>query len=486
LESYLKKNQELLERNSKNLENYLDLQSSIITKKLKDYDVSKMVIKESKESHEKPINDLKKDLLTNNTSMGPVNYAKEIERKKKIFMTENIEEANESERTPKKIREATKFIAQRNTRYDNNLTESSQVPELTSKIRKNQGMNLLKSNSMKKLKHLDTNQVIEDCDVEMTNYQNLTIEEDQSQSQSQGDKSVSVILQKKINEFMTNKTDSQTSYSRRFPRPTNETTLGSIMDFTIDKTRGRFLTQNNSKKPNLGNYQIIQNQFRTNTPSQVEKVGNSHYIKTVVQKGDAVGLGTKIEEEEGGVEMGEIMIDNQGKLKSENKSHFKNQIHQLREEQKLNELEFEKAKKNQNHDDFDLKEEEPNEELNKSIRSDLFEEKTPKKREVSKSPELLVITNDAPVKKRRFKLGKSRKSSRRPKKKQEKEVTAKVKDEKSEQKDQSEQNEQKEQSSNHVSHHTKNIDIEMPKEVPKAMEINLGFDSKCSIGILIN
>jgi hypothetical protein len=397
--------------------------------------------------------------------MTPVNYAKEMERKKKIFMTENIEEENEM--VPKKGKEVGKFIAQRNTRYDNNLTDSSQVPELTSKIRKLQGMNLIKSNSMKKLKHLDTNQVIEDCDVEMTNYQNLTIEE--NETSSNGDKTVSAILQNKINEFMTTKTDS--SYSRRFPRPTNDTTLGSIMDVTVDGGRGRFLTQINKKnnKLNLGNYQMIQNQFRTNTPSQVENVGNSQYLRTVVQRGDTIGGNweTKIEEE--GVEMGEIMIDESGKIKGEDKSYFENQVDKLKEEQKLNDLEFEKAKQNPNND---LLKEDLSEEVNKSIKSDLFED-TPKKRETSKSPELLVIENDAPVKKRTFRLGRSRKKTPKKNKK-----------EGEENKSFSNQNETA-KSSNRVSQQTKNLDIEMPQDIPKAIEIDLGFNSKFEGLILI-
>ena len=421
-----------------------------------------MVIKESAENEQRPIDQLKKDLLTNNTNTHPVNYVKEMERKKKIFMTENIEEEGESKTTGRDSREAGKFIAHRNTRYDNHLTESSQVPELTSKVRKLQGMNLIKSNSSKKLKHLDTNQVIEDCDIEMTNYQNLTIEEDENSSE--GGKRVSTILQNKINDFMTNKTDS--SYSRRFPRLTNDTTLGSIMNVTEDPGRGKFLTLNNNKV-NLGNYQIIENQFRTNKPNKKENVGNSQYLRTVVQRADTTGNNweTKIDEEEG-VEMGEIMIDESGGLKREDKSYFENQLQKLKEEQMLNDLEFQKAKKNPNNDLLH-KQEDLSEDINKSIHSDLFEDNTPKKREVSKSPELLVIGNDAPVKKRTFRLGKSRKKT--PKKK-------KRENEENDHKSTSHQNETV-KNSNRVSQQTKNLDIEMPEEVPKAIEIDLGFNS---------
>lgn len=421
-----------------------------------------MVIKESAENEQRPIDQLKKDLLTNNTNTHPVNYVKEMERKKKIFMTENIEEEGESKTTGRDSREAGKFIAHRNTRYDNHLTESSQVPELTSKVRKLQGMNLIKSNSSKKLKHLDTNQVIEDCDIEMTNYQNLTIEEDENSSE--GGKRVSTILQNKINDFMTNKTDS--SYSRRFPRLTNDTTLGSIMNVTEDPGRGKFLTLNNNKV-NLGNYQIIENQFRTNKPNKKENVGNSQYLRTVVQRADTTGNNweTKIDEEEG-VEMGEIMIDESGALKREDKSYFENQLQKLKEEQMLNDLEFQKAKKNPNNDLLH-KQEDLSEDINKSIHSDLFEDNTPKKREVSKSPELLVIGNDAPVKKRTFRLGKSRKKT--PKKK-------KRENEENDHKSTSHQNETV-KNSNRVSQQTKNLDIEMPEEVPKAIEIDLGFNS---------
>jgi hypothetical protein len=472
LDTYLQNNQKLIENNHNKLEDYLELQSSILTKKLKDYDVSKMVMKETPE---KQLDSLKNDLLTNNTSMTPVpvqtqvNYKKEMEKKKKIFMTEMVEEELENEKK-KPLRPTAKFIEQRNTRYDNNLTDSSQIPELKSNIGKKQGMNLMKSNSMRKYKHLDTNEVIDNCDVEMTNFKNMTIKE---QDSSVHNRTASQIIQNKLNDYMTQNT--QTSVSKNFPRPTDDTTLGSIMDIPEEEARKRFLTLNKQSQQNqLANYQMIQNQFRTNIKNDPqENVGNSQYLRTVVHGNDGFtdNWGTRIEEEEG-VEMGEIMMDNSGSLKMTGQTDFNEKLEQLKRDQD-EKVVMGEAKKNSNYDS-PVKREDLSETLGKSIHSELFEDSTAKKKkkERSKSPELLVIIDDAPVKKRKFRLGKSRKKT--PKKKVKEEEASQVKE-----KPEEEKHGEKESRENKEGD-TKNINISMPKGI----ELNFGFESKFKINIM--
>ena len=465
LDSYLEKNKNLLKRNQDQLENYLDLQSSILTKKMKDYDVSKMVIKDS--NAQKPSEVLRKELLTNNTSVSNQNRVfleKEIEKKRRLFMTEKDKEEETKQPTAK-------FIAQRNTRYDNNLTDSSQIPELRSKIRKKQGMNLIKSNSMRKYKFMDTNQLIEDADEQMTNFQDITI--DETEIQSEMDKTNSVIIQNKLNEYMSRKTE--TSFSRRQPRATEETTLGSIMDLTNDTARGRFLTLNQKGGGTLGNYQIIQNQFMTNKPSQIEEnPGESQYLRDAVGDVDAVKneWETRIQEE--GVEMGEILLNENGQLKSQREEGFNEKVDKLREEQKLNELEFKRAKRNPDHDNL-VRREDLSVEMNKSIGSELFDENTPKKEKSGKSPELLIILDEKPVRKRVFRLGKNRKKT--PKKVRKSQEIPEVETQ-NEEKSMKKVEKEKDLSQKNV----KNIDIQMPKEepkdVPKAVELNIDFGSK--------
>ena len=59
---------------------------------------------------------------------------------------------------------------------------------------------------------------------------------------------------------------------------------------------------------------------------------------------------------------------------------------------------------------------------NNSIKIDLFKEESPIEREVNKNPELLVFDNDAPVKKRKFNLGRNRKKTPKKSKKQKEEI----------------------------------------------------------------
>lgn len=462
----------------------MELQSSILTKKLKDYDVSKMVMKESPE---KQLSNLKKDLLTNNTSMTPipmqtpVNYKKELEKKKKMFMTEMVDEDLENNRS-KKAKPTAKFIQQRNTRYDNHLTDSSQVPELISNIRKMQGMNLMKSNSMKKFKHLDTNELLQDCDIEMTKFENLTIKEietpSRAESENKADQTASVIIQNKLNEFMTQNTEG--SQSKHFQRPTEDTTLGSLMDIPEEVARKRFLTLNKKSGMKLGNYQIIQNQYRTNANSEKnENVGNSQYLRTVVHNNDAFTQNWETRIEEEGVEMGEIMIDDRGTLRETGQTDFNDKLAELKKEQEMTDLMLDKAKKNPNYDS-PMRKEELSEDMNNSIQSELFNEKTPRKEEKSKSPELLVITNDAPVKKRKFRLGKSRKKNPKKKKRDEERVLEKGKKteisesiKRKTEIDKQNKNFEKQDQNEEV----KNLEISMPKEIPKAIEMNFGFES---------
>lgn len=457
LDSYLEKNHELLERNQTKLEDYLEMQSSILTKKLKDYDLSKMVIKENKQETEDPAQNLKNDLLTNNTTfVTQVDYQRELERKKKIFMTENVDE--EGKRISKK--QPVKLIPNRNTRYDNHLTDSSQVPELRSKIGKKQ--ELMKSNSMKKLRHLDTNEIIQDCDEEMTNYQKEEERTDTRASKEQ--RTVSEIIQNKLNQYMTAHTES--SMSRRMPRATNETTLGSIMDMTEAEIRAKFLTQGNRHQ--LDKYQMIRNQFRTNKANvTMENEAKSQYLRTVVQDADMIGPNWETRIEEEGVEMGEIMMGRDGELRKEegrNRQILQNKMDELKQE--INEMEFEQAKRNPNNE-ASLQKEEGEKEADKSIHSDLFEENTPKKRPSSKSPEILILMDKAPVKKRKFNLGKKRQKTPETSKRSSRRgafesgfSAKKVTDLEPET----------------SQHDTRNLSIEMPKELPKPIELDFGFE----------
>lgn len=383
-------------------------------------------------------------------------------------------EKEKAEDTQKHVQPTAKFIAQRNTRYDNNLTDSSQIPELKSKIRKKQGMNLLKSNSVQKYQftHMDTNQLIEDADMEMTNYQDLTIDE----TQSQIDKTNSVIIQNKLNEYMTRKTE--TSYSKRQPRATEETTLGSLMDLTNDTARGRFLTLNKKSGGKLGNYQIIQNQFRTNKPSDIEEnPGESQYLRDVVGDVDAVKheWETRIQEE--GVEMGKIMLNENGEITNDSQAlkneseYYQEKLKQLKQKQKLDSLEFEKAKRNPNHDTL-VNKEDLSVELNKSIGSELFEDNSPKKDKSEKSPELMIILDEKPVIKRKFRLGKNRKKTPKKTRKSQNKL------EKESNKIEEKTKEMNEVNTDIPKDNVKNIDIEMPKDVPKAVELNIDFGSK--------
>lgn len=458
LDSYLEKNHELLERNQHKLENYLELQSSILTKKMKDYDVSKMVIKESRPGAEDPARNLKKDLLTNNTTfVGQVDYNREFERKKKIFLTENVDE--EGKRVP--ATRPAKVGPTRNTRYDNHLTESSQVPELKSKIGKK--FEVLKSNSMKKFRHLDTNEVIQDCDEEMTNYQQM--EEQQKEATNKADVTASEIIQNKLNQYMTTHTES--SFSRRLPRVTNETTLGSIMDMTEAEIRAKFLTQGNRHQ--LDKYQMIRNQFRTNKANvTMENAAKSQYLRTVVQNTDLIGPNWETRIEEEGVEMGEIMMNRDGGLRAKQpaKEALEDKLEQLKEQQKINDMTFEHAKRNPNVDTVSQKEEP---DVDRSIHSDLFDEKTPKKRKSSKSPEVLILMDQAPLKKRKFNLGKHRrKTPESSKRGSQKEPVKKG----------SNVNVETEADADEAKHETRDLSIEMPKELPKAIELDFGFEGE--------
>lgn len=463
LDSYLASNQRLLEGTQNKLEDYLQLQSSILTKKMKDYDVSKMITKESGARPEDGAQRLRKELLTNNTTfVGQFEAPQEFERKKKIFMTENVDDEGQAPAKPAR-KAPVKLTATRNTRYDVHLTESSQVPGLKSNIGKKQGVDLIKSTSMSKLKQLDTNEVIEDCDVEMTNYQDMVALE--RGETSAGDRTASEIIQNKLNQFMTANTES--SFSRRIPRVTNETTLGSIMDVTETEIRGKFLTQNN-KAPRLDKYQMIRNQFRTNKPEQTfENKNKSQYLRTVVQNPDLIGPNWETRIEEEGVEMGEIMMDETGNLRQKTareSQKLQGKLDKLKQEQELNELAFEKAKRNPEAGPAPA---EPEPLVNQSIHSELFKD-TPKKRESSKSPEVLVLMDSAPKKKRKFQLGKRRRKTPDPRRRQSQKKAPVAEQEKPSA--ESEHPEPKME--------TKDLSIEMPKKMPMAIELDFGFEGR--------
>ena len=181
---------------------------------------------------------------------------------------------------------------------------------------------------------------------------------------------------------------------------------------------------------------------------------------------------TRIQEE--GVEMGEILLNENGQLKSQREEGFNEKVDKLREEQKLNELEFERAKRNPDHDNL-VRREDLSVEMNKSIGSELFDENTPKKEKSGKSPELLIILDEKPVRKRVFRLGKNRKKT--PKKVRKSQEIPEVETQ-NEEKSMKKVETEKDLSEKNV----KNIDIQMPKEepkdVPKAVELNIDFGSK--------
>ena len=195
-----------------------------------------------------------RDLLTNQNSGDLTAYLEDLQKKKRVL---GHPEFHESDRT-----------------FDLTLTGTHDLTEIIGAP--NQvGMNLLKSNSMKKFRQMDTNQLISDMNQNVTGYRTA--------QPKPSDKITSMVLRTKLNEYMSGNTGmslpAQNQKNSRQKKRADDTF--DIINVSNYQKKERFMTQKMGK--GFGKAEVIKRRFLTQKNNQSLNE-ESPYLKTVVQE----------------------------------------------------------------------------------------------------------------------------------------------------------------------------------------------------------